>query len=237
MLQVAVAFARHISQPSPVGLCGVCADFLDVSGAGITLMSGLNSGPVCSSNDRSGAIEDLQFTLGQGPCQDAFATGEPVTETDLAGNRVNRWPQFTPQALEIGARGVFAYPLSAGPARIGVLTLYQDLAGALTEDQEADCRAVAEVIAQTILTSQAASRPGVLADELDNAGAHRAEVHQASGMVAVQLGVDVAEGALRLRAHSYVAGRSIADVAADIVARRLRLSGDDQDDGDGGVSR
>ena len=232
MLRVAIAFARHSTEPPSVRLCGACAEILDVSGAGITLMTGINSGPVCSSNDRSGAIEDLQFTLGQGPCRDAFAKGEPVSESDLEGNRVNRWPQFTPQALEIGARGVFAFPLTVGTARVGVLTLYQDIAGPLSEDQKADSCVVAEVVAHTILSSQAASELGELPDELDNAGTYRAEVHQAAGMVAVQLGVDVTEGSVRVRAYAYAAGRTVADVAADIVSRRLQLSNDENHNND-----
>lgn len=236
-LRVAAAFAGRVFEPPPSGLCSVCADILDVSGAGIALMTGTNSGPVCSSNERSGAIEDLQFTLGQGPCQDAFAKGELVSESDLEGNRVNRWPQFTPQALEIGARAVFAFPLTVGTVRIGVLTLYQDTAGPLTEDQTADSQVAADVVAHAILNSQAASEPGELADELDNAGTHRAEVHQASGMVAVQLGLDIAEGSVRIRAYAYATGRTVADVAADIGARRLRLGDDESDNGDGKVSR
>ncbi|MCU1375493.1 MAG: hypothetical protein JWO68_2779 [Actinomycetia bacterium] len=193
-------------------------------------MSGRNSGPVCSSSHRAGVLEDLQFSLGEGPCQDAFATGEPVGEPDLAHAVVARWPSFTPPALATGTRGVFAFPLLAGTSRIGVLTLYQDTAGRLSDEQAADSLVVADVVAQRMLTTQSRSEPDVLAEELIDAGAHRAEVHQASGMVAVQLRVGVAEALVRLRAHAYATGRPVADVAADIVARRLSL-GDDRTSG------
>ncbi|MFD0630267.1 ANTAR domain-containing protein [Catenulispora yoronensis] len=52
---------------------------------------------------------------------------------------------------------------------------------------------------------------------------YRAEVHQATGMISVQLGVSLAEALVRLRAHAWAADRLLADVAADVVARRLRF--------------
>ena len=52
---------------------------------------------------------------------------------------------------------------------------------------------------------------------------YRAEVHQATGMVSVQLGVSLAEALVRLRAHAWAEDRLLADVAADVVARRLRF--------------
>jgi hypothetical protein len=226
-VRIAVAFARLSYETPPARLCGACIEVLHVSGAGVTLMSGRNSGPVCASSERSGVLEELQFGLGEGPCQDAFATGVPVQEPDLLGTHSGRWPNFTPPALAAGARGVFAFPLSAGASRIGVLTLYQDKAGKLTDEQAADSLVVADVIAQTMLTTQAQGDPAVLSEELIDLTSHRAEVHQASGMIAAQLGIDVADALVRLRAHAFAAGRAVADVAADVVARRLRL-GDDR---------
>jgi hypothetical protein len=52
---------------------------------------------------------------------------------------------------------------------------------------------------------------------------HRAEIDQATGMLMVQLGVPAAEAFARLRAYAYVQDRRLAEVAGDIVARRLRL--------------
>jgi hypothetical protein len=60
---------------------------------------------------------------------------------------------------------------------------------------------------------------------------HRAEVDQATGMLTVQLGVPVAEAFVRLRAYAYSQDRRLADVAGDIVARRLRLGRDPGQDG------
>jgi hypothetical protein len=123
---------------------------------------------------------------------------------------------------------VFAYPLIAARSKVGVLTLYQDCAGDLSRDQSDDSEALADILAQTILGMQSAAPPGMLPIELDEAVSHRAEVHQASGMVAIQLRMPVGEAMAALRAYAFAHDQPLTGVAADIVARRLRLS-DDQD--------
>ena len=70
---------------------------------------------------------------------------------------------------------------------------------------------------------------GVLADGLEDAVAYRAEIHQASGMVSIQLRIPVAEALVRVRAHAFANGLPVGIVAADIVARRLRLIDDRQE--------
>ena len=221
-----MAFARQAASVPPRRLCAACVDVLGVSGAGITLMSGRNSGPVCASDTRTGLLEELQFSLGEGPCQDAFRSGSPISEPDLRSSHIDRWPNYTSPALAIGARGVFAFPLIAGASRIGVLTLYQEDAGALSDEQTADSVMMADLLAQTMLSVQARADPEVLADSLTDESAHRAEVHQATGIVAVQLGVDTAEALVRIRAHAFAVDRRIAEVADDIVAGRVRLDDD-----------
>ena len=225
-VRIAVAFARHAATLPSARLCGVCVDVLEVAGAGVTLMSRINSGPVCSSNERTGLLENLQFSLGEGPCQDAHTSGQPVFEPDLQHMRANRWPNYTTPALAIGASGVFAFPLRSGNGRIGVLTLYQDRPGALSDEQTSDSLLMADILAETILTLQARNTSEVLSIDLIDDTAHRAEVHQATGIVAVQLGVDVAEALVRVRAYAYAHDRQVAAVAADIVARRLQLISD-----------
>jgi AmiR/NasT family two-component response regulator len=85
---------------------------------------------------------------------------------------------------------------------------------------------VADLVALSVLDYLSPTEPDSLPRELLEAGAHRAEVHQASGMVAVQLGIGVAEAGLRLRAYAYATNRSIAAVASEVVGRHLRLGSD-----------
>ena len=89
--------------------------------------------------------------------------------------------------------------------------------------QHLDALVMAEVTVNSVLAMQAGAPAGTLGADLEMLAIHRAEVHQASGMVSAQLGVGVAEALVRLRAHAYAEGRPLADVAADVVTRRLRL--------------
>jgi hypothetical protein len=203
---------------------------LQVSGAGVSIMSGRHSGPVCSSTERVRRLEDLQFALGEGPCHDAFVTGDIVNEPDLVSRSSGSWPSYAPQALGLGACAVFAFPIRVSSHTIGVLTLYQDSAGPLTSAQVADGRIVADVLATVMNAIQQQSQRPLLANVLSDAAAHRAEVHQASGMVAIQLGIDVADALMRIRAHSFATNQPVATTAQEIVAHRLRLHDDREHD-------
>lgn len=229
--RVASAFARH--RRARGTFCSASADVLQVASAGVTLMSSHHNGPVCHSDERSLALDELQFSLGEGPSLDAFAKREAILEPDLENAPVARWPIFTATALELGTRGVFALPLKAGTKCIGVLTLYHDVAGALSSEQQADGLVVADTVARSMLENQLRDDPELLAVDLDGAARHRAEIHQASGMVAVQLGVPVADAEARLRAHAYSTDRSVVEVAREIVERRLRLIDDGPVSGSG----
>lgn len=181
--RVASTFARH--RRARGTFCSASADVLQIASAGVTLMSENHNGPVCHSDERSLALDELQFSLGEGPSLDAFAKREAILEPDLEHARLARWPIFTASALELGTRGVFALPLNAGSKCIGVLTLYNDVAGALSEEQRADGMVVADEVARSVLEAQRRDGTDLLAADLNDAASHRAEVHQATGMVAV----------------------------------------------------
>jgi hypothetical protein len=195
-----------------------------MTGAGIMLMSGdLPRGSACSSNPTSALIEELQFTMGEGPCIDAYHHDRPVLEPDLADPETPRWPGFTSSAVDAGARAVFGFPMQVGAVRLGALNLYRDQPGDLTDDQHADGLVMAGVAARELLAMQAQAPPGALAAELEAGSNFRFVVHQATGMIAAQLDVSVAEAMIRLRAYAFANGRLLSDVADDVVERRLRF--------------
>lgn len=222
---VAAVNAEQPDGPTAKGLCTTSAALLSVSGAGITLLSvDTNTGPLCSSDATTDRLEQLQFTLGQGPCADVFARGRPVLEPDLVKRPATRWTAFAGPAIDAGLRAVFSFPLQLGGARLGALTFYQDRPQTLSADQHADALALADVVTQTILAEQAQLPAGALLADLEqDRGSYHAAVHQASGMVSVQLEVRVVEALVRLRAHAFAADRTVGEVANDVVARRLRL--------------
>lgn len=195
-----------------------------MSGAGVMLMSGdLPAGSLCTTDGTSHLIEDLQFTLGEGPCVDAHHQGRVVSEPDLAHPQVPRWLAFTARAVPEGVRAVFGFPLQVGAARLGALNLYRDAPGPLSDLQHADALVMAQLIASWILDVQGAAAPGVLAEAFERGGDFHFLVHNAAGAVSAQLGVSVTEALIRLRAYAFANDRSVLEVAQDVVARRLRF--------------
>jgi ANTAR domain/GAF domain len=205
-------------------VCAVAATVVGVAGAGVILGDGRLRAPLCASDPVAARVDDLHFTLGEGPAVDAHRTGVPAAEPDTAGPLRARWPSFGPLAVDTGAAALFSFPLRVGGVRLGAMTLYRGRPGRLTDDQHADALAMADIVVGAVLAHQAGADPGDLASELEALSSSRAEVHQASGVVSVQLGVSVADALLRLRAHAYAEGRALSDVARDVVAGRLRLS-------------
>jgi hypothetical protein len=114
---------------------------------------------------------------------------------------------------------------------LGALNLYRDRPGDLTVEQHADALVLADVSAEVILLLQARAPAGTLADELARSADLHVVVHQAAGMVAVQLGIGVGDALLRLRARAFADDRPLRDVADDVVTRRMRFdTPDDQDE-------
>src|SRR3954467_7941595 len=117
--------SASIAEPEPARLCEICAEVAGMTGAGIMLMTGdTQQGSVCTSNPVSALIEELQYTLGEGPCIDAHRTNVPVIEPDLAAPKAARWSDFSRSAVDAGARAVFGFPVSVGDVHIGALNLY-----------------------------------------------------------------------------------------------------------------
>ena len=114
-------------------LCAVGPQIAGVNGAGVMLMSGdIPHGSLCASDAVSQLIEELQYTLGEGPCVDAYQRDAIVSEPDLADPQTSRWSAFTPPVLQAGVRAVFGFPLRVGMVRLGALNLYRDRPGELS---------------------------------------------------------------------------------------------------------
>jgi hypothetical protein len=203
-------------------LCLGATSLLPVTGAAIVLMSQGSTHSVASAlAGQSQALQDLEFTLGEGPGVDSLHQGSPVITHDLSSADL-RWPQFAPAAHVLGARMIYALPLQAEDATVGVLTLYRDETGSLSAAEHADALLVARLVTQLVLTMQAGAISESLAWSLDLSD-DRAVVHQATGMIAVQLDCGVDEALVRLRAFAFAAERPIHDIAADVVEGHLRL--------------
>jgi hypothetical protein len=224
-------------------LVGDCQAATQTSGVGLAVVSADGAGGVLAATPgHAQRMEDLQFALGEGPCVDACRSGRPVLVADLTREASGRWPAFTPEATGAGVHAAFTFPLQVGAIRIGALDLYRTAPGYLSDAQLGEALAFTDAAVALLLHLQDRSdggadaavragspRPNVETDaDVVRAVDRRAVVHQAAGMISVQLGATVAVALSRLRAHAYAAGRPILDVAADVVARRLRFDHSDE---------
>ena len=209
-------------------LCSALTRALPASGVGVSLLTADNygGGTIAASSAASRELEELQFTLGEGPCIDAYTLRRPVLESDLFTHGMRRWPGYASAAHERGVRAVFALPLQVGAARAGALDVYREETGSLTADALAQAVTFAEVAMGLLVDGQDGVQDGQVSADLDDALAYRLEVYQAQGMVMVDLGVSIDEAMARLRGHAFARGRDISDVAQDIVAGKLTLSRD-----------
>jgi GAF domain len=215
----------------PEALIALCARSLPVTGAGMALMTADGpAGTVAVTDGSADELEELQFSLGEGPCVDASRTGRPVLQPDLARTGPARWPAFVGGALAAGLRAVFAFPLRVGAIRVGVLDLYRDTVGVLTAEQLAEALAFADAATMVVLNlpsgSAGAAVPNDPLDVLDG----RAEVHQATGVVSVHARTTLEEALMLLRARAYAEQRPIRDLARDVLdgVVRFEWAGDDR---------
>ncbi|GAA2275439.1 GAF domain-containing protein [Streptomyces ruber] len=197
-----------------------CAEALGVDGLAVSLVCDGGVGePVWATPGPSLRLEDLQFTLGQGPGADTLDSAGHVLEPDLDRVDPDRWPALLPELRALRVRAVFCFPLLVGRVRLGVLTLHRRTPGPLTDTAMDDALILVGALVSMVLDNavgDTATRegPSVL---------YRAAVHQATGMVSVQAGVPLPQAMLLLRAHAYRCGRPVLEVADDVVARRLHF--------------
>jgi GAF domain len=226
--EILADLARHKAKPDTPELqqllVTACAAALPVSGVGLIVMSDSGPGAILAATDGAARVmEELQFTLGEGPCVDASRERRTVLQPNLALTAPQRWPAFAAGALEAGIRAIFAFPLQVGGIPLGVLDLYRDSSGDLDAGELAEALAFADAATTVLLHLQSQTGPGDLHPELLALVEDRAEVHQATGMVSVQAVLGLAEALILLRAHAYAAERPIVDVARDVLARVLRF--------------
>ena len=204
----------------------------DIDAAAISLLfEGGASGTLGSSGASARIYDELQFTLGEGPCLDAVALRAPILVSDLANLDDNRWPVYSPAMLDLKSRGIFVVPVVLAGEHVGALDLFRARPGVLDGEEIAGAVLAAALASIPLMDLMDADLQAAVNDPNSDAWAElsalsRAEVSQATGMLVAQLDVEPAAALVRLRAHAYATGRSATDVARDILDRRLRLEAD-----------
>lgn len=208
--------------------CEAAAAVAGVDGGWLSMMSDpARRVLIHATGQRAAELEELQFTLGEGPCTDAFRSGSPVLVADLAaGGWREWWPGFTPAGVAAGAAAVFAFPLVQGAIRVGVLGLYRATPGSLSPGALSDVLVCADMALLLLLNSRAGLDGGGDGFAEDGWSDDHARVYQATGMLSVQRGVGLEAALTLLRAYAFSHDLTLDEVASAVVARRLRLDSD-----------
>jgi GAF domain/ANTAR domain len=210
---------------SPNDACEAAVAVAGVDGGWLTMMSDPARRVLIHATTHLAAeLEELQFTLGEGPGTDAFRSGNPVLVADLAApDWRGWWPGFTVAAVETGAAALFAFPLAQGAIRVGVLGLYRQRPGSLSPGALADALGCADAALLLLLNSRAGVDDDGDGWAQNGSADDHAQVYQATGMVSAQRGTALEEALALLRAYAFSHDQTLDEVAAAVVSRRLRL--------------
>ncbi len=227
ILVVVNEIARAEQEPVNIRhVCLACRIGLDAIGVAVYLVGA--DQPLEAVGTAGDEMAELQVTMGEGPTLEAVRRNQPVFVPDLAdGWSAQRWPMLAPAAAAAGVAAVFVIPLTLGAIALGALEICRDVDGPLSPDELADALLFADT-ATTLLLGRPATPATLDGGDLWGTGPERrwGVVHQATGMVSVQLDTDLGEAFLRLRGHAYLTGLRLSEVATEVVARRLRFTPD-----------
>jgi GAF domain-containing protein len=195
------------------GLADRCVSLLGVSAAGVMLASPAGTlGLVASSSEAMRLLELFELQAQQGPCLDAFRTGERVEQENLTAGS-GRWPAFSAAALQAGFRSALALPLRLRDATIGALNLLSTTGTPLAEADIIVARAFADLAALSIIQHQAAADAQRLNEQLSAALTSRVVIEQAKGIISERAGIQLDKAFSRLRAHARNHNLRLTDVA------------------------
>jgi len=212
-------------------LCARFVDALPITGAAVSVFgTALPETSVCASDALAARLDEMQYELGEGPRWQAVRTRLPVLLPHVRRGQHPAWPVYAQALSETTVEAMFVFPLLVGALDVGVVELYSSSPDALGRDDQDLARSLADAAAWTLLDRiltmndqhhQSASSPS---PSLVPSPLARREIHQATGMVLVQLGLTPTEALMRLRAHAFSHSVSLREVSRQIVARTLVLT-------------
>jgi GAF domain-containing protein len=171
---------------------------------------------LATSDPRAGPLEELQAAHGEGPCVDAFDGKEPVGAGDLAAK--DRWPSFSPAAVQRGLRAVLASPIPYSDQAVGVVAVFDGRPHPWAEAEREAVVAFTELVALLILNAMEAAERGKLAGELQVALDSRVVIEQAKGVLVGRHGLTTRQAFERLRRQARDQRRPLAEVARSVVS-------------------
>ena len=166
--------------------------------------------------ERARVLELFELQIQEGPCRESFLTSRAITNVAL-GDAYERWPTFTPAAVEAGFRATHALPMHLRGSVIGVINLFSDKQDQLSQDDIAVAQAMADIATIGLLHERNLHEQTLLSEQLQTALHSRILIEQAKGMLAARGDISVAEAFARMREHARNHGTTLTAVATAVV--------------------
>ena len=205
------------------GLADRCVELLGVAAAGVMLAS--PDGElrlVASSSEAMRVLEVFELQAQEGPCLDAYRTGERVEHEHLRAG-AGRWPRFATVALEAGFQSAFALPLRLRHMTIGAMNLFHAEPAPMDERDVIVARAFADLATISVIQHRAATESQRINEQLSGALTSRVVVEQAKGVISERAGIDLADAFERLRSHARNHNLRLTEVAQAAIQGTLDL--------------
>ena len=196
---------------------------LDADAGGIMLANQRGGLEVLAASSHEVRLVELfEVQHLEGPCLEAFRSGQEVTKVDVA-DMLAAWPTFSPRLAEAGYSSAQAVPMRLRQEVIGALNVFRVAPGALSAADMKLARALADVATVGLLQERTIRSRDLLAEQLQGALNSRVLIEQAKGVLAERTGLEVDQAFTVMRTHARRSGRPLHTVAAEVVTGRMRL--------------
>jgi transcriptional regulator with GAF, ATPase, and Fis domain len=167
---------------------------------------------MAASDEQAHLVELFQVQAREGPCQDCYRQGTPVSTSDLR-EASDRWPLFAPRAIAAGFRSVHAFPLRLRKEVIGALNLFGTSTGEIAAADVQIVQALADLATIGLLQERAVRHSEILTEQLQGALNSRVTIEQAKGALAQRHSISVDESFQLLRSYARNHNLRLGDVA------------------------
>lgn len=189
-------------------------------GAGLTLLEADRADTVVATAAFVSEIDDIQYSLGQGPCIKAAAEAATVLSGSLGADP--RWPKFGGRIARLGVHSVVSLPLVTPDAVVGAMNVYARSKNAFDDAAARMGEIFAAPAAIAVQNAQVLAQAQRLAARLESALETRGVIDRAVGIMLSRSGGTPEEALGRLRVLSQHEHQRLAVVAQQIVDEAVR---------------
>jgi GAF domain-containing protein len=196
---------------------------LGLGGSGVTMADeGQQLQFVTAVTPDSKVLERSQEEHQEGPCRDAYESGEVVRVTDVRQESA-RWPHYSATATRLGLAGVAGIPMRDADEIIGALNIYSREPREWSDEDIAVAVVLADVATSYVLNASKLHDQEQLSKQLQLALESRVVIEQAKGITAHRNTVPVDQAYQLMRRHARNNNTSLRVVAEAIVGVGLKV--------------